>query len=340
MLCCWLALAAASLGGVNEDWQRILALEAGPPLKFSNREEARLLAVHQLDLQEPSLRAFVAAYPDDPRNIDARLRLAHLLAVRSDLESKPAAYAESMQILDDLEKSGATPRERLSDVAFARISLHMSRLQEPTPNERDDLLGQARIFQSRFPGDRRIAPLLTEIATLYDADPRQKEDLLDEALRNNPDAPLTRRINDDLKRISLLGKPLALGFTSTQGNKIDVQQFHGKVTLIYFFAAWSSPSVAGLGVVKGILSQFTKEEVQPLGISLDVDRAALSSELKTYDVGWPIYFDGMGWEGSLVRTLGINALPTVWLLDRGGNLRTLSSRDDTERLIRALLRER
>ncbi len=330
-----------AVAGVEEDWQRIIALDAGPPaLKFSSREEARMLAIHHLDKQEEALRSFLAAYPEDARNVDASLRLAHLLAVRSDLQSKPAEYAAALRILDDIEKNPQTPPTRAPDIAFARISLHMRHNSQPAPAERDDLLTQTRDFQKRFPGDRRIAPLLTEIATLYDADPSQKRELLTEAQNNAPDETLSKRINDDLMRLALLGKPLSLAFTSRQGEKIDVQQYHGKITLIYFFAAWSSPSVAGLGVVRDILKDFTRDEVQPLGVSLDVSDAALATELKDHGIAWPICFEGKGWEGPLVRSLGLNAIPTVWLLDRAGNLRTLSGRDDTEGLIRGLLRER
>lgn len=340
MFLCLLALSAPAWGGVNEDWRRIVDLDAGPQLKFGNREEARLLAIGQLDRQEPALRAFIAAHPEDPRAADAGLRLAHLLAVRSDLQSRPAAYAEAMRVLDGLEKSA--PPARLADIAFARISLHMRRLQEPEPTERqrDDLLAQARVFESRFAGDRRIAPLLTEIATLYDREPDEKRNLLNEALGKAPGEALVKRINDDLKRIAMLGRPITLAFTSVQGGQVDVRQFRGSVTLVYFFASWSSPSVAGLGVVKGVLSQFGRDEVKPVGVSLDTDKNALDAELKTYGVNWPVYFDGKGWDSPLVRSFGINAIPTVWILDRAGNLRTLSGRDDTEGIIRGLLRER
>ena len=36
--------------------------------------------------------------------------------------------------------------------------------------------------------------------------------------------------------------------------------------------------------------------------------------------------DGHGWSGEAVRALGVNALPTVWVLDRDGNLLSLNAR--------------
>ena len=56
----------------------------------------------------------------------------------------------------------------------------------------------------------------------------------------------------------------------------------------------------------------------------------------------PVAFDGKGWESPLVRSLGINSLPTLWIVDRKGNLRALNARTDREAsaLIAQLLRER
>jgi hypothetical protein len=55
---------------------------------------------------------------------------------------------------------------------------------------------------------------------------------------------------------------------------------------------------------------------------------------------WPINFDGKGWENAVARPLGINALPTVWILDKRGILRTLNARDSYDYWIQRLERER
>lgn len=315
------------------------ALDAPVAEKFHTRDEAVRIATARLNQQEPLLRSFIATYPGDPRSLDARLRLAHLLAVRSDLQNAPALYRAAMKLLGTLEDDPGTAPARKPDVAFAIISLHMRKLQEPAEAEREEIVGEAHKFESRFPGDRRIAPLLAELAGLYDSRPAAKKALLEEALRNNPSEAVTKRIDDDLRRLALLGSPVPVSFVSVRGDTVDVHQFAGKVVLLYFFADWSPQSVTGLGVVKDVLAQFRGDEVEALGVSLDVDKQSLLADLKTYKVSWPVCFDGKGWQGSLVRSLGINAIPTVWIFDRKGNLRTLSARDEAEAIVRGLLRE-
>jgi hypothetical protein len=54
---------------------------------------------------------------------------------------------------------------------------------------------------------------------------------------------------------------------------------------------------------------------------------------------WPTTCSGKGWEDSLVRRLGINALPTVFVFDKQGRLRTLNARQGYEPLIRKLIAE-
>src|SRR5207302_11429221 len=132
---------------------------------------------------------------------------------------------------------------------------------------------------------------------------------------------------DDLKRLETLNKPVALKFMSDGGEEVDVKDYRGKLVLVYFFANWSPPSMLGLTLTRDLAQKY---RVQPIGVSLDADKATLLANLEKYKIDWPVFFDGAGWESPFVRSLGINALPTLWLIDRRGNLRTLNARVRTE----------
>ena len=43
--------------------------------------------------------------------------------------------------------------------------------------------------------------------------------------------------------------------------------------------------------------------------------------------------DGLGWRGAIPRSLGINALPAVWMIDKRGILRSINARANYENLI-------
>ncbi len=333
------SLPALLLADAGEDWKKIIAMDAGPQAEAKTRDEALKLTLTHLEAQEKALRDFIAAYPGDEHGVEARMRLSHLLAIRSDLENKPELYAGAVKILDDLLASPALPREKKPDVAFARITLFMHRTQNPDDTERGTLLANVLKFKQDYPTDHRNGDLLAEIASLYDGEPEKKRNLLDEALRYADSEALKARINDDLKRLAMLGRPLKLKFDSVQGDAVDIGTYRGKVVLVYFFAGWSTPSILGLQSVKEIADTLPKNQFQLVCISLDDKKETLTTIIRRIGLTCPIYFDGKGWESPLARSLGINALPTVWLVDKKGNLRVLNAINNPEGLARGLMRE-
>ncbi len=225
-------------------------------------------------------------------------------------------------------------------MAYARITLYMHRALNPTQSDREALLSNVRQFQRDYPSDHRNAALLAEMSTLYDSDPAQKRDLLNEAFRYADTDEVKQRITDDLKRLEMLGKPLDLKFDSVSGEHVDIAAYRGKVVLVYFFAGWSAPSTMGLVELKGIVDEFQKGGLQVVGISLDYKQPTMEALIKKAGLeNVPVYFDGKGWESPLVRSLGINALPTVWLVDKKGNLRVMNAATDTEGMVRQLMGE-
>ena len=329
-----LGCAAAWAGDAEADWKEIIALDAGPQEQPQTAEAARVMVTAHVAKQERALRGFLTAHPQDARVFETRLRLARLLQIRGDIEQSDKLRAEGKRQLDELEKT-ATPEQRV-ELDFAKVSRLMRNLRQVTPARRDELLAAARKFQADHPGDRRIAALLAEVATLFDAQPKTKQALLTEAQPLATDDELKGRIADDLKRVRLLGEEVPLAFTSVQGREIKVGDLHGRPVLVVFFAAFSPPSLAALTNVQRAVAELPAGSVQVLGVDLDEKRETLDAVIKSRALTWPIAFDGKGWESPLVRALGINALPTVWLLDARGRLRSLNALENTAAQIRQL----
>jgi peroxiredoxin len=334
----WLALAApAAAGNAVEAWQAVLDLDRGPQTQARTAQEARAVATGHLDRQEQALRAFISAYPQADRAFEARLRLARLLDIRAGFQGSDKARAEAGQLLEALEKA-ATPEQRV-EVDFARVTRLMRGAQKSPASVREELLAAARKFQAAHHDDRRVPGLLAEVATLFDSQPRTKSALLTDANALATEPGLKTRIADDLRRLSLLGTPIELSFTSVQGRAVNVEALRGRPVLIVFFADFSPPSTEALGRVQRALAELPKASVAALGVNLDPKREALDAVIKATALTWPVAFDGRSWEGEMVRALGINALPTVWLLDKKGTLRSLNALEGTAEQVRQLLRE-
>jgi peroxiredoxin len=329
---------SALAGTVEEDWQAVISLDAGPTGQPDSPKAAGTLVVGHLAKQEKALRSFLAAHPEDSHAFEAQLRLARLLQIRAEFEASDKLRAESKRLLDSLEKT-ATPEQR-PELEFAKVARMMRILKRSDPAQCEDLLKAARRFQADYPTDRRVAALLTEVATLFDSQPKTKQTLLEDAQAMSKDPDLKARIADDLKRLSLLGQEVSLKFTSVQGQEIDIASMAGKPVFIIFFAQNSAPSMVGLLKLQQEVAQLPQGSIRVVGVNLDPKRESVTEVLKAHGLTWPMAWDGKGWESSLVRGFGINALPTVWLLDAQGKLRSLNALDGAADRARQLLREK
>lgn len=325
-------------GSADEDWQAIVALDAGPQEQPKTREAAAQMVATHLARQEKALRTFLAGHPGDARAFEAKVRLARLLEIRASFENSSKALTESKRLLDELEKI-ATPEQR-PQLDFAKVARLMRGLRPSDPAQREAVLKAARQFQAAHPTDSRVAGLLAEVATLFDQQPTTKEALLEDARASNPDDELKARINDDLKRVRLLGTEVPLRFISLQGEEFNLESLRGRPVFVVFFATVSPPAVAALGQLQQEIASLPKGAVRIVGISLDEKREPLVALLKARGLTWPVAFDGKSWESPLVRELGINALPTVWLVDSRGRLRSLNALEGAASKARQLLQER
>lgn len=335
--CAMVTLAEAATPA-DEDWQAVVGLDAGPTEEPQTRAAAAQMVQTHLTRQERALRNFLASYPQDARGFEARLRLARLLQIRADFDGSERPRAEAQRLLNELEKT-ATAEQR-PELDFAKIARLMRNLRAPTTAQREEMLRAARQFQAAHPNDRRLASVLAEVATLFDHQPTTKEALLEDARAVATDEELQARIADDLKRVRLLGQEVPLRFTSVQGPEIDRAALQGRPVFVIFFAQTSPPSMTALAKLQQETAGLPKDSVRVVGVSLDEKRETVTEMLKARGLPWPVAWDGQGWQGPLVRELGINALPTVWLLDARGRLRSLNALEGAAAKARGLLQER
>ena len=325
--------------GVAEDWSHILSLDSGPKKKPATRDEAALLATNHLLIQRKAIEQFLVRYPGDPRAFDARLKLAGILAAQGKIASDQSEVDAALRLLGELEKTPGVPREKLADAGFARASLLMQNQKGSADRMREPIVRSARNFTAKYSGDRRGPRLLVEAATVCDDVPNQKRDLLEEALRLTDEEPLKRRIADDLKRLDLLGKPLDLKMTALGGGEIEIANLRGYVVVLIFWAVDSPHSLLWMRDFRSSWETLPKDQIRVITVSLDENQKSLESRLRQLRANWPTHFDGLGWQSPVARSSGINALPSVWILDKKGILRTINARSGYETWIRELLRE-
>ena len=205
-----------------------------------------------------------------------QLRLARLWQIRADFQGNEKLRAEAARLLDSLEKT-ATPEQR-PELEFAKVARMMRGLHRSDRAQCEELLKAAQRFEKAYPTDRRVAALLTEVATLYDNQPHTKEALLEDALTVAKDPDLTARITDDLKRVRLLGQVVSLSFTSIQGQQIGGDSLLGRPVIVFFFGVSSPPAMVALGKLQQAVAEIPAGSVRVIGVSVDDKREAVAGD--------------------------------------------------------------
>ncbi len=195
----------------------------------------------------------------------------------------------------------------------------------------------ARALAKEFP--KRAEPFAMLLEVAENSEPEKARKLLAEIIQIST-GEVKEAAEGLFKKLEAVGKPLALKFKATDGRQVDLSKMQGKVVLVDFWATWCVPCVAELPNVKAAYEKFHGKGFEIVGISLDKDLEKLKKFTEEKKMAWAQYCDGKGWEGKYAAEFGITGIPTMWLVDKKGNLRHLEARDGLAEKVEKLLAEK
>ena len=322
----------------DHDWKTIEKIEKGPNIQPSNPTNATSVALQHLAAQRQAIENFLSKHPLDERVPLANLKLAEILAAQGVILSNDSLVKKALTILSRVESHPTANSKLKATAAFRRISILIQTLPGTPEENYRQIASAASSFASRFSNDSRAARLLVEAATVCDADPSLKRQLLDKARHLTRDQTLQLRIRDDLHKLNLLGKSTNPEMPELRsGRKIPIHPKNQPAIVIF----WSPQSPHSLLWLEDFEKEWEKFQISSysiITIAVSDSRKAVLQYASRFPKKWLSFHEPGGWEAPTIRNLGINALPSVWVLNSQSVLRSINAKSSWKNWITTLAR--
>jgi thiol-disulfide isomerase/thioredoxin len=292
---------------------------------------------------------FIQRFPTNENIGDARITVVHALghavaAGDTNAEKRIAEFTAAV-----LADKTIPEDDRVGVLLFSGNATFMKKLgmrffTEGMSKHEDEFemagVENMRAALKQFPTNSMIYTMLVAVAQRSTGE-RQKE--LATEIKNASGAPpgaktLADHILKGTKPYEI-GKPLDIHFTALDGRQVDLAKLTNKVVLIQFWSTSCGPCVGEMPMVKAAYEKLHDRGFEVIAICLDDKEAPLRRFIKEKDLPWPQHFDGKGWENQFGVRYGIFAIPTMWLVDKRGNLRDTDADFSLEQRVTGLLDE-
>jgi len=122
-----------------------------------------------------------------------------------------------------------------------------------------------------------------------------------------------------------IGEP----FPKLDGFELEgrLPEMTGKVVLIDFWASWCGPCQKAFPTLKQLHETYSGRGFLVLALSVDEKKAAMNAFLKKQSPGFPVMRDA---KGKLSEAIGIDTVPTSFLVGRDGKVRAIHQGFDGE----------
>ncbi|MDB6125631.1 MAG: Alkyl hydroperoxide reductase/ Thiol specific antioxidant/ Mal allergen [Pedosphaera sp.] len=324
----------------DKAWKGVLKATTppAPPAEWQTHEpnEAEVAKFYIPALVQGADKAkdFYTKFPTHPKAADAHKTEYELLS----LAAQRFGDTNNTARLESLEKV------RLKDPKLGedeRLQMRLASLQKlfrGMPETTGELEKEARALQKDFPKHKEGYQVLMMLAS--NGTPEKGKAIAKEIM-DNESAPEESKEEAKglLNRLDAVGKPVNIKFTALDGTEVDATKMKGKVVLIDFWATWCGPCVAEIPHVKEAYDKLHGKGFEIIGISFDEEKDALEKFVAKKEMSWPQYFDGKGWQNKYGQAFGIRGIPTMWLVDKKGNLRDVNARGGLEEKVTKLLAE-
>jgi S1-C subfamily serine protease/peroxiredoxin len=247
---------------------------------------------------------------------------AAAIAYREGRKAAPL-FARLDQLADD---AIAQTHDRFSvaQAYYYRIRIHLEIGPEPGVEPATfltQMLDSTKQFAIKFPADSRVDGLLETIGR--------------QAIRNNrPEIgaaayrflidgttlkPLEEHAQRMLRKVEMVGRPLALAGTTLEEKSYDLEQLKGKYVLVNFWAGWSQQAPEEAAILRRLQDAYHEKGLTFVSISADSDKRVLKRFVTQNDIKWPqIFIEDDQARRAFFEQYNVGNIPAYYLVDPQG----------------------
>ncbi len=169
------------------------------------------------------------------------------------------------------------------------------------------------------------------------------ESLITDTMNNDAAAQMKEQIAAEQKIKSIENKPLVITGKQADGKDFTTADWKGKVVLVDFWATTCEQCVVDLPKVKKMYADYHDKGLEIVGVSNDINVKELKDYVAKNEMPWPQLFDvtaaGQQQWNPITTGFGITTIPTMFIIDKKGTLRTVDADENMGEMIPKLLAE-
>lgn len=162
---------------------------------------------------------------------------------------------------------------------------------------------------------------------------------------NSADATIAdnaRKLAGAAMRHRMVGRSICITGNTIGGKRFDSRRLRGKVVVVEFWASWCGNCVKEIHNVKRVHDRYHTRGVEIVGITLDDDSQKAQQFADAKQLPWTNVISSdpkrRGWDDPTVVQLGIDALPTVIVMDQKGKVVSADAQGEKlDQLVASLL---
>jgi hypothetical protein len=246
--------------------------------------------------------------------------------------TQEGAYPEGIERLAKLEeklKADKAGEDMVTHIEFRRMqaawSLALSDPKADYTKVQEAWLKQLEQFVTDHKSGEHVAEALYQLAMANEYPPGDAESAqkwYQRLVTDFPNSANAVKARGAIRRLTSVGKPIAIKGTALQGGAVDLAQYRGRYVLIHYWSAAAPTAKSDHEELLDIYSKYGGQKFEVIGVNLDASQNEAVAYLKDVKLPWKQIFEPGGFDSRLANEMGIIQLPQMILVDDKGQVVT------------------